>query len=153
MLNTFIKKTSQLAITSLLISGLSSVSIIALLSSNVMAAELTINVKDININEGHLMVALFSGSESYKQNKAGWSSMLKVNGEYEVLSFKDLPNGEYALKLFHDENDNKRLDLNMLGIPKENYGFSNNVGRFGQPSYEEARFLVKENTNIEINLF
>ena len=41
----------------------------------------------------------------------------------------------------------------MLGMPKESYGFSNNVGRFGQPDYKDASFTVKENTTSDINLF
>ena len=79
--------------------------------------------------------------------------MVKVSKSEEVITFSDLPDGEYAIKLFHDENDNKKLDFNMLGIPKESYGFSNNVGQFGQPDYKEAKFTVKENTMIDINLF
>jgi len=48
--------------------------------------------------------------------------------------------GQYAIKVFHDENANGELDINFLGIPKESYGFSNHArGRFGPPPFAEAR--------------
>ena len=40
-------------------------------------------------------------------------------------TFKDIPCGEYAIKLYHDTNMNQALDKNFLNIPKEQYGFSN----------------------------
>lgn len=54
----------------------------------------------------------------------------------------DLPSGEYAVSLIHDENGNGRLDT-MLGIPREGFAFSRNPAiRLGPPRYDEARFSV-----------
>ncbi|NQY34340.1 MAG: DUF2141 domain-containing protein [Alteromonadaceae bacterium] len=153
MLTTFMKKTAKFISTVIVFTSIASLSTLFLISHSASAAELKINVKEISENKGHLMVALFSGKESYTKGKSQWSSMVKVSKSEEVITFSDLPDGEYAIKLFHDENDNKKLDFNMLGIPKESYGFSNNVGQFGQPDYKEAKFTVKENTMIDINLF
>ena len=51
--------------------------------------------------------------------------------------------GTYAVKLFHDANDNGRLDTNWIGIPKERFGFSNNaMGRFGPPDFDAVRFAL-----------
>jgi uncharacterized protein (DUF2141 family) len=55
--------------------------------------------------------------------------------------------------MYQDENDNNELDFNLIGIPKEGYGFSNNVGQFGAPEYVKAKFIIKENTAINIALF
>jgi uncharacterized protein (DUF2141 family) len=55
----------------------------------------------------------------------------------------NLPRGEYAVKVFHDENGNDQLDTRMFGIPAERYGFSNNVrGTLGPPDYSDARFVL-----------
>lgn len=44
--------------------------------------------------------------------------------------------GHYALTLFHDENDNQRLDT-VLGVPREGFAFSRNPKvRFGAPRFE-----------------
>jgi len=51
--------------------------------------------------------------------------------------------GRYSVALYHDENGNKKLDQNFLGIPTEGYGFSRNPGfRFGKPELEETLFTI-----------
>ena len=58
------------------------------------------------------------------------------------MVFADLPSGDYAIAVIHDENGNNKLDT-LLGIPREGFGFSRNpaVG-FGPPRFSAARFAV-----------
>ncbi|MFC3096082.1 DUF2141 domain-containing protein [Alteromonas sediminis] len=118
------------------------------------AVTLTLTVDNIRDDSGHVLVALYQGQEAYKTNKDAKNQMVKATkGKVDVV-FEGLAPGEYAIKMFHDENDNQKLDFNVLGIPKESYGFSNNVGRFGEPDFEEARFTVGEtDLSVQINLF
>ena len=52
--------------------------------------------------------------------------------------------GRYSVALYHDENGNKELDQDFLGIPVEGYGFSQNPGfRFGKPEVEETLFSIE----------
>ena len=62
--------------------------------------------------------------------------------------------GRYAIAVHHDENDNKEMDLGLLGIPKEGYGFSNNARViFGPPVFDAASFdVASEKTEIVLNL-
>ena len=62
--------------------------------------------------------------------------------------------GTYAIGLYHDENGNRRLDKNFLGIPVEPLGVSNNSAFFfGPPSHADSAFLVgPEGTTLEIVL-
>jgi len=138
---------------SLLMSALGYLSMIVLLSQNVHAADLTINISEVNSGKGMVLVALYAGDEAYKSGEATFKSHVKAENTQESVLFKDVPEGEYAVKMYQDENSNRELDFNMLGIPKEGYGFSNNVGRFGQPKYQEAKFMVKDKTVIEMELF
>ncbi len=148
-----IKKLLTFSATSLALATIGSLSMIALLSQNAMAADLTVNISDVEQGKGHLMVALYADEEAYTSGKASFASRVKANGEKEIVVFENLPNGEYAIKMYQDENDNNKLDFNMVGIPKEGYGFSNNVGMFGAPEYVEAKFTIKENTAIKVELF
>jgi len=148
-----IKKIASYTATTLFMAAIGSLSMITLLSNSVSAAELTVNITDIEQGKGHVMVALYAGSENYTAGKTATSAKVKAEEVSESVIFKDLDDGEYAIKMFQDENDNNKLDTNMMGIPKEGYGFSNNVGMFGQPEYKEAKFIVKDNTVIEIDLF
>jgi uncharacterized protein (DUF2141 family) len=58
----------------------------------------------------------------------------------------------HAVKLYHDANGNGELDRNMLGLPSEGYGFSNNGGRYGSPAFEEASFTIDGDTRISVRL-
>lgn len=153
MLFKALKKVSTLIATTTLLGAISSLSTILLLSTQANAAELTVNIKNINKMQGHLMLAMFKNEESYKQGDAVKSAKIKVTKNQEKIVFSNIVEGEYAIKLIQDENDNNKFDTNMLGIPKEAYGFSNNGGQFGQPDYKDAKFNVKDNTAIDINLF
>lgn len=67
--------------------------------------------------------------------------------------FADIPSGKYSIRLFHDENNNRKMDTNLMGIPKEGYGFSNNAkGTFGPPAYEKTLFDCDTNKTLEIQL-
>lgn len=126
---------------------------ICMLSSGVAsAATLTVNVKGISVQQGHLMVAVFEGQSAYDSGKTSQGSRVKVANGEEVVVFENLIEGDYAIKLYHDENDNNKLDTNMFGIPNEGYGFSNNSGRFGAPEYQKASFSIKEDTTITIDM-
>jgi len=73
----------------------------------------------------------------------------RIKGRRVTWVIDKLPFGDYAIACYHDENDNKHYDLNSLGIPREDYGFSNDVrGRFAPPSFEEARFTFKHNGQV-----
>jgi len=59
--------------------------------------------------------------------------------------FAGLPQGVYAVWLFHDENLNGKLDSGFMGIPKEGYGFSNNPPkRLGAPKYAETALVLNQ---------
>ena len=148
-----IKKMITFSASSLALAAISSLSLIMMISQQVSAADLTVNISEVSQGKGHVMVGLYSGIEAFEQGKTSFGSRVKANNEQEQVIFKDLPAGEYAIKIYQDENSNQKLDFNFIGIPKEGYGYSNNVGRFGRPAYQEAKFTVEEKTEIQIELF
>jgi uncharacterized protein (DUF2141 family) len=148
-----IKKMITFSASSLVLVAISSLALIAVMGQQAVAADLTVNISDVNQGKGHVMVGLYSGSEAFSQGKVSFGSRVKADKAQEQVVFKDLPAGEYAIKIYQDENSNQKLDFNFIGIPKEGYGFSNNVGRFGSPNYQEAKFTVEEKTEIQIELF
>ena len=76
-----------------------------------------------------------------------------VTGRRMTLTFDSLPSGPRAVRIFHDENSNGRLDTNLLGIPREGYGFSNNPrSRLGVPAFEDRLFILRSDTTITITL-
>ncbi|MCX2763828.1 DUF2141 domain-containing protein [Aquimarina muelleri] len=56
------------------------------------------------------------------------------------FTIKDFPYGEYAISCFYDANNNKKMDTNFLGIPKEKVGASNNPTSNSISSYKDTKF-------------
>jgi uncharacterized protein (DUF2141 family) len=109
-------------------------------------ASILVRVSDFRKNSGKLLIALYDGSTPFLSETelpAGFAADIK-NGKSEKL-LTNLPAGEYAISVMHDENGNKRMDYNALGIPVEGYGLSNNVRLyFSKPAYKSCTFLIKE---------
>ncbi len=123
------------------------------LSQAAATADLTIHVTNISKPEGEIAWVLFDNEAGYKADSEPVLSLRRrVDGESMRVTVHDLPAGEYAVKLYHDANRNGELDANMIGIPTEGYGFSNNAGRFGPPSFEDAAVVLEEDAEIEIRV-
>ena len=59
----------------------------------------------------------------------------------------------YAIAVYHDENDNDSFDQGFLGIPLEDYAFSNNAAVFlGPPSFDDAAFILSTPTHLNIQI-
>lgn len=106
------------------------------------AADLTIVVDDVKATKGNVMVALFGSSESFLKKPENATGALAAAGVTTVV-FKDLPEGEYAFAVYHDANMNGKMDRNPMGMPTEDYAFSNNaMGKMGPPLFDDAKFAL-----------
>jgi len=129
------------------------ITLAAVLLSHAAAAELTVEVKGVGKNTGKIYVAVYDKAERWMK-KPVYSASAFANTEGVVLSFKDVAVGEYAISLYHDENDNGKMDTNVVGMPIEPYAFSNDAaGNFGPASFEQAKFTVAaDKKSIVINI-
>ncbi len=104
---------------------------------------ITVDISCVGSDEGHLHVGLYSDKTNWLQDAPYGSKTKIINGNASVV-FEDIPIGEYAISIFHDENDNGELDANFLGIPNEPFACSNGAqGRFGPPKWTDAVFKVE----------
>jgi uncharacterized protein (DUF2141 family) len=105
---------------------------------------LTVEFAALRNSNGNIHYELFDA----KKNSVN-SGSITVNNNKAFVVIDNLKAGQYGLNFIHDENMNKKLDTNLLGIPKEGFGFSNNAQvRFGPPAFEKWLFEVKDNTKI-----
>lgn len=132
------------------------ISCIALLLSLPVFSQynITISIDNIRNDKGLIYFALYNCPDDYN-NEANHKRSGSVRPEKGSVSFTlyNLPKGVYGMSVLHDENMNKKMDFNLLGIPKEGFGFSENPGlRVGAPNFDAIKFELKENTSININL-
>ena len=106
------------------------------------AADLTIQIDDIKSADGQIMIALFNSAATFQSAPVKATAVAAAAGSTTV-TIADLPAGDYAIALYHDANGNGQLDRNALGMPTEDYAFSNNaMGQRGAPSFDAARIAL-----------
>ena len=132
--------------------GLVSLSAIAL--GNGKDDDLLVIVSGLRSQEGNIHIAIYDDPDRFP-NPDGM--ILKV--EVAIVDgkarhkFTGLLPKRYAVAVYHDENDNDEFDQGFLGIPLEDYAFSNNAPVFlGPPSYVDAAFAVPKTREMHIRI-
>lgn len=122
-------------------------------TASTMADELIIDIVGIERLGGTMMVAVFDSPKTWDAEKTPVeSAKSSVTGPRMRFVFANMAPGTYAVKLYHDENDNGKLDTNMLGIPSEGYGFSNDKRMMGEPDFNQSMFVIDGETALQITL-
>lgn len=108
------------------------------------AADLTVDVAGVKNAKGKVMVAVYDSAAKFLKEPVRTAAVDAQPGKVRLL-IAGLPEGDYALSLFHDVNGNGELDANPVGMPTEPYGFSNDAaGHFGPPSFEQSRLHLPQ---------
>jgi uncharacterized protein (DUF2141 family) len=103
-----------------------------------------VEILEIRNTRGNIMLQLFDRNENIVIQE---KSPIKDNRC--LFSFANLKPGKYAVRYFHDENLNGKMETNFVGKPTEGYGFSNNViGKFGPPPFDKWLFEINEDKKI-----
>ena len=128
--------------------------------STACADELILHVDNIR-EAGEIHIAIYDDAQAFEADRGdeGGAAPGIIEGTIEpvepgsVTYRYELPAGTYAIGIFHDANLNNRLDNFFFGIPREQYGFSNNArGFMGPPSFEDAAIAVEGVTELRIRL-
>src|SRR5262249_12421185 len=103
---------------------------------------IVVSIEGFRNAAGHARVALFNGDAGFPDGESAYrKAVADIDGGRAELRFADVPPGEYAVAMYHDENDDGKLNKGLFGIPKEGYGVSNNVSHATRaPRFAEARF-------------
>lgn len=107
--------------------------------------EIKLVVANLKNNQGVVRVLLFNGENGFPNNKekAIISATGAIINNKATFTFHEIPQGNYAISVFHDSQNVGYLRTNILGIPKDDYGFSNNaIGHFAPPPFDKAKFRV-----------
>ena len=126
--------------------------------SNSEEANLKINILNLD-KPGFLYFSICKDEAGFKktvENESKEESCIASVKEIDLQNTEInnvLSYGEYAVTLFVDLDGNTKLNKNFLGIPKEQYGFSNNVmGRMSPPTFDQAKFAIAGPTTQNIKL-
>ena len=105
---------------------------------------LEMEINNLESNKGPIYIRILDENEN--PVIVGTSPVINYSAE---ISFDSIFPGKYAIQFFHDENENQKMDFNLIGIPKEKFGSSNDVKPIlGQPKFEKMLFEIYEDKKI-----
>lgn len=118
------------------------------------AVSVRVEVTRATTSTGDVWIGLYPDEASFGAGAEMTSITLEASTAGVAHTFEGLTPGEYAVITFHDENRDGDFNRNFMGMPEERYGFSNNPRpRFRAANWNEARFEVREDRDIQIELF
>ena len=115
-------------------------------ASNICYSQFKLNIEIVEIrnNTGNIMLQLLDVNE-----KVVIQEKSQIKDNKCTISISNLNPGKYAVRYYHDENFNGKMETNLLGKPTEGYGFSNNIiGKFGPPPFEKWLFEIDDDKKI-----
>jgi uncharacterized protein (DUF2141 family) len=117
---------------------------------------LNIALDSIKGTRGNVMYRLCADKECHdnENSNAYRQGVIKAKSGKMRIVIDNLPAGDYSFTVFHDRNANEKLDTNLIGAPKEPFGFSKlSTMPFSKPSWSSTKFRIKSNTSLTVKMF
>ena len=107
---------------------------------------ITVVITNLRSTDGDVLISLYDKAEGFPKDRNAIIRAAAVppdaSGQVTTI-FKDLPHGEYAIAVLHDEDGSQGMTFGRFHLPKEGYCFSNNVKvRFKPPKFKKTKFTL-----------
>lgn len=106
-------------------------------------------ISNLRNTDGSIIVSVYKDAESFDEGTPWMHKTISKEENLDNDTFKgqfSLPPGEYGLVFVDDENNDGEMNNNLVGIPKEGFGFSNfYLSGFKKPKFPEFSFKLSEN--------
>lgn len=115
----------------------------ALPAAAASAASLTVRVSDVAVGQGQVFVGLCD--RDLDRNACPVGRFQRASRGTLSFRFDGLQPGRWAVAAYQDVNGNGALDTQPIlfwQLPSEPFGFSNDVGRYGPPTFSGAAFQL-----------
>ena len=124
--------------------------LLALANSAPGTQDVVVTVVDLRSAEGTVLACLTASESTFPdcgEDTLAQRRVVRANSRVTIV-FNDVPPGEYAISLLHDENGNGKADT-VLFLPKEGFGFSRDAkASFGPPRFSSAAFKVADGSPV-----
>jgi uncharacterized protein (DUF2141 family) len=115
---------------------------------------LKVKIHGIQNTNGQIELSIYNDSKVFPEvGKTYKMVRIDPKGSEVIYEFTNLPSGEYAIATFHDENNDKECNTNLIGVPTEAFAFSNDFRPFlSAPDFTDCSFKVDKNMEISIEM-
>ena len=111
------------------------------IAQNKNGVTITVNIENVFSNDGSIMASLHT-TETFMQGPGIMNTNIKAKKGEATLTFDNVEPGTFAIIIMHDANDNKQMDRELNGMPKEHYATSGSTSSYGPPIFSEAKFEI-----------
>lgn len=125
------------------------------LTSFIQAQETSVKITGIRSAKGNIILNVFKDNETYNKEqpykKLTFDKKAISNGT--LLINLTLEPGMYGITLLDDENGNGKIDKNLIGIPKEGFGFSNFfMEKLKKPTFDDFKVDLATPAKVDIRV-
>jgi uncharacterized protein (DUF2141 family) len=107
------------------------------------AADIEVDVAGVEQARGHVRVSICTEG-TFLKTTCPYEGSAEARPGLTVVKIDGVPPGVYAAQVFHDDTDGGVIHQDLLGIPKEAVGFSNDAPlHLAGPRFSEAAFSVR----------
>tara|TARA_R100000789_G_C2956204_1_gene136572 strand:+ start:256 stop:672 length:417 start_codon:yes stop_codon:yes gene_type:complete len=119
-------------------------------SQDAQTGTIKIQIPNVSGNEGKVIFGIYS-EDTFMKREPDFSSAAEIKDGTAQAVFNEVPQGDYAIIVIHDKNNNQKMDFDSSGMPTENYGTSGEMNLYGPPIWETSKFTFDgSEKNIEI---
>lgn len=116
---------------------------------------LEVCVKNIRNTKGQLCVALFTNDSNFVAEIPFWENKYCKSVVKDKMSRFVVPvlPGVYGVSVLDDENNDGKMNYNIIGLPTEGFGFSNYIHKgIRKPKFKKFSFDVGLSQKIMIEV-
>ncbi len=109
-----------------------------------------VKIENVRNTAGQIRASLYNTGDGFpgSHEKAYKVTTQPINDKDSVvIEFQGVEYGEYAVAIFHDEDNDGKMKTGMYGIPEEGYAFSNDAeATYGPPTFDDAKIVLHSDT-------
>jgi uncharacterized protein (DUF2141 family) len=115
---------------------------------------ISVSVGPLRAVQGSIGCRLYTSGNGFPRTFTDTTARrVKITGNPARCVFDKVTPGTYAVMVHHDENDNGKMDKNLIGFPVEGYGASNNhTHALSAPTWDESKFVVEAGKTRELSI-
>ena len=121
--------------------------------SSSLFAHGTIIITNVEHGDGYIDVKIYDSKESFlKEDLARETVRKKATKGKTVVPLSKIHEGQIAIVVYHDEDNNGKLKTGLFWRPKEGYAFSNDYKPKTPPKFSKAPIELIHGKSVEIEL-
>ncbi len=114
--------------------------------------KIKVEVSNIKNEKGIIYIGIYNNPTTFPKVDVILDKRIKAEKTTVSYTFENVKVGNYTVAIYHDEDENGKINRYFFGMPSEHYGFSRNPSVFGLPKYEDCDFELNENKIVTVKI-